>query len=57
MVRHLAKQGADFTLHYCTRQSEPPILTEMKALCGERLMLYASLGVAPRRLDAQVLFA
>ncbi len=54
MARTLAKQGRDFTLHYCVRSAtDAPLLDELKAICGERLQCWFSVDGA--RFDPVVI--
>ena len=43
MAQHLTATGTDFTLHLCARSAEQaPLLTELRALCGDRLQCWFS---------------
>jgi len=42
MVRRLARQDADFVLHYCSRTSQAPFLAELGDICGDRLITHFS---------------
>lgn len=54
MARHLAASGADFTLHCCARSElEAPLLGELRALCGGRLVPW--LSAEGRRFNPAVL--
>lgn len=55
MARELARRGADFTLHYCARSPHPPFLDDLRAICGDRLVLHAPGGAG--RFDADATFA
>jgi vanillate O-demethylase ferredoxin subunit len=50
MARSLARQGRDFTLHYCARSSQAPFLAELRDICGDRLVTHFS-DVAGSRFD------
>lgn len=51
MARRLAKQKAEFTLHYCTRSSDAPFLAELRGICGNNLITHFS-DVPESRFDA-----
>lgn len=51
MTQWLAKQNADFALHYCSRLASPPFVDQLAKLCGDRLHVYTSQGDQPRRFD------
>jgi vanillate O-demethylase ferredoxin subunit len=41
MARHLLRTGADFTLHHAARAAaQAPLLPELRALCGDRLVTW-----------------
>lgn len=50
MARELARRGAEFTLHYCARSQNPPLLDDLRAICGNRLVVHGPAGVG--RFDA-----
>jgi vanillate O-demethylase ferredoxin subunit len=51
MACALAMQNADFTLHYCSRSSQAPFLSELIEICGDRLVTHFS-DVPNTRFDA-----
>lgn len=40
MARALAADGADFTLHYCAASDDAPLLDDVRAVCGDRLVTW-----------------
>ncbi len=59
MAHALARQGADFTLHYCAHdRATAPFLAELESgPLADRLELYLSAGPQPRRFDAEAVLA
>jgi len=55
MARELARRGADFTLHYCARSQHPPLLDDLRAICGNRLVVHGPAGAG--RFDAGAMLA
>jgi ferredoxin-NADP reductase len=51
MARSLSRQNAEFVLHYCSRSSQAPFLSELREICGERLITHFADG-RTRRFDA-----
>ena len=49
IARVLAERHADFVLHYCSRTAQAPLLDELRAVCGEHLLLHVPGG---SRFDA-----
>lgn len=51
MAHHLSRQGAEFELHYASRQYPPPLMASLLDICGSRLNIYSSNSERPRRFD------
>lgn len=57
MARELTRRGADFTLHYCARSEQPPLLDMLTAICGTRLVFHGPGGSGAGRFDAAATLA
>lgn len=58
MAHRLNAIGAPYQFHYCARSAQSaPFLTELKALCGERLHCVFTEGDPAQRLDLRALLA
>ena len=55
MARSLSKQNAEFELHYCSRSSQAPFLSELREICGERLVTHFADGRTSRFDAAETL--
>ena len=51
MAHQLRQEDADYVLHYCARSSRAPVLTELQAVCGRRLVTYFADDPASTRFD------
>ena len=52
MAQQLRRDGADYVLHYCARSSQAPVLAELRAVCGGRLVTHFAVDPASTRFDA-----
>lgn len=57
MAHQLRREGADFTLHYCTRRRDAPLMAELRTLCGPRLVRHCAEDPADVRFDPAMLGA
>lgn len=57
MARQLARDGADFVLHYCARSRAAPLLDEVRAVCGNHLVTHFSDNPEDVRFDPVALGA
>lgn len=58
MASRLARAGADFDLHLCSRTPDAPLLDNLRTICGDRLHIYFSgQGTAGERLDVAAMLA
>ena len=55
MACQLAREGSDYTLHYCARSREAPLAAELRAQCGDRLVTHFSDDPADTRFDPAML--
>jgi len=55
MVQQLRRDRADYVLHYCARSSQAPVLSELQAICGERLVTHFAADPATPRFDPATL--
>ena len=51
MARQLTREDADFVLHYCARSRAAPLLDEVRAACGNRLVTHFSDNPDDTRFD------
>jgi len=58
MTQRVVRRGEDFSLHYCARTSNAPLLGDLRKICGpDRLATYFSGGPQPRRFDCATTLA
>jgi ferredoxin-NADP reductase len=57
MAHQLRREGAEFTLHYCTRRRDAPLMAELRALCGPHLVRHCADDPADARFDPAMLGA
>lgn len=51
MAQQLKREDADYVLHYCARSSQAPVLAELQAVCGDRLVTHFTGDPASTRFD------
>ncbi len=55
MVQQLQRDRADYVLHYCARSGQAPVLAELRAVCGERLVTHFAEDPGTTRFDPATL--
>ena len=55
MAHALGRTGSDYVLHYCARSARAPLLAELQAVCGERLVTHFADDPGSSRFDPAAL--